>query len=364
MSVVLPLKFLFYSVAIVTSLSHQIIVRNFTLKSTFIAGLFSNIIGLSTIWISISYGGVLPLIFVSMFFIGIAFTSVLNSIITYFVIEFPGRISVSLIIMFAFGNGGSLISNILFNALKAANFSSGFFFLTIVLMVLAILYIGVRFFDPQFPKHLTHLRKGTLLWKELHYRLVFFIFSIIAYGAVESIFGVWSGMYLLKFITQALTKDAVSIFWLSMVVGQILLMIPLYFFSGRKIFPFLILTLIFAIFFYQKQTHLAGFIASLVIGGVGCAAIFPILLSFLEEEVIELSRMSGRENYLPYIETGTCFMLAGYFFGVGIVDLWVLKTAEHPTSPMENVFHWGVIVIASLGLLSTYLTWSSSSPED
>ncbi len=362
--VLLPLKFSFYAVVILTSIFHQIFVRNFTLKFTLMAGLFCNVIGLATIWASISMGGSLTLVFISMFFIGVALTSVLNSIITYLVIEFPGRVIIALIIMFAFCNFGNLASNILFNAFKAANFNNGFFFLSILLMVASILYIGLKFFDPEFPKHLAHLRKGTLLWKELHYRLGFFIISIIAYGIIESIFGVWSGVYLLKFLSQALTKGLVSIFWLSMMIGQLSLLTPLYFYSPKKIFPFLILALILTTFFYHEQTSLSGFVLSLILGGISCAAIFPILLSFMEEEVIELSRDAGQENYLPYIETGTCLMLGGYFVGVAIVDIWVLKYIEKPTFPMHNVFHWAAIVIACLGLLSTYLTWSSSTQEE
>jgi hypothetical protein len=148
-----------------------------------------------------------------------------------------------------------------------------------------------------------------------------------------------------------------------MMLGQLILLIPLYYYSARKVFPFLILGLIFTIFFYAKQTQTIGLILSLILGGVGCAAIFPILLSFMEQEVIELSSKSGRENYLPYIETGTCLMLAGYFFGLGTVDIWVLHSIEFPRFSLENVFHWAIIVISCLGLLSTYLTWSSSSQE-
>jgi hypothetical protein len=328
------------------------------------AGLFCNVIGLATIWISISLGGFLSLIFISMFFIGVALTSVLNSIITYLVIEFPKRVLIALIVLFAFCNLGNILSNILFNAFKAVNFNTGFFIVSILLMVASIVYVSRKFSDPEFPKHLAHLRKGTLLWKELHYRLGFFILSVIAYGIIESIFGVWSGVYLLKFLSQGLTKGLVSIFWLAMVIGQLSLLTPLYFYSPKKIFPFLILGLILTTFFYHEQISLLGFVLSLIVGGIGCAAIFPILLSFMEEEVIELSKEAGHENYLPYIETGTCLMLAGYFVGVAIVDIWVLYYINHPTFPMHNVFHWAIIVIACLGLLSTYLTWSSSSQEE
>lgn len=362
--VLVYLKILRYSVILLTSCFHYILLRYFSLKITLMAGLLCNIIGLSLTWLSLLLGGSLALIVLSFIFISFALISVLNCLITYIVIDLPENTGVGIMTMFAFGNGGLMMSNIIFSVFEARQFSSNFFLLTIVLLVLSIIFIGAKFYNPPFPKHLEHLRKGGLIWRELHYRLVFFILSIIAYGFVESIFGVWGEDFLLQYLPQNLAKDTVSIFWFSMIIGQIILLLPLYLYPARRIFSILILFLIGTIIFLERQTYFPGLMASFILAGFGCAAMFPILLSFLEKELMEISTLSHQNSYLPHIETGTCLMLGGYFLGIGIVDLWLSKYTAHPEIGKHQIFHLGIILLAAIGLMTAYLNWSSVNPDE
>ena len=347
-------KILLYCFVIATSCSHQLLMKVLDLKFTLIAGLLCNGIALSLIWLNIQLGGYYGIIVLNTIFIGLALPSVLNCLITYLVIEYPKKTGLGVMALFAFANLGNMSSNLLFAFLSRTEF----IILSLFLLTIAILFIYFNFFDSKFPKHLEHLRKGTLIWKELHYRLGLFIIAIISYGIVESTFGIWGEIYLTQFISDTLAKETISIFWFSLIIGQILLLLPLYLYPARKIFNLLVLTLVIAIFFFQHQTHPLGIILSIILIGFSCAAIFPILLSFMETEIYEITHQSDQYHFLPFIEIGISFMLGGYFLGVGIIDLWADKITQHPSIYHSNIYIFSILCISIVGLIGTYLNWS------
>ena len=59
-------------------------------------------------------------------------------------------------------------------------------------------FVYANFLNPIVPKYLVHLRRGTLIWKELHYRMGLFVLAMVFYGIVESAFSIWGSFYLLK----------------------------------------------------------------------------------------------------------------------------------------------------------------------
>jgi len=85
------------------------------------------------------------------------------SAITYLVLEFPKTLIASIMALFAFGDVGGILANLLFSALKGTQYGVSFFLFSIVLLVGLIWYIAVTFLDPQFPKHLQKRRLQELL---------------------------------------------------------------------------------------------------------------------------------------------------------------------------------------------------------
>src|SRR5690606_23106317 len=118
-------------------------------------------------------------------------------------------------------------------------------------------------------------------------------------------------------------------------LGQVFLLIPLYFISPKKIFYFLAALVIGSALLFPGQENLSGIIPFLAIAGFGCSAVFPILLSQMEKELMPLAQGA---SLMPYIEKSISLMIAGYFVGVGAVDLWVELLRKAPLFSMEAHF--------------------------
>lgn len=346
-------KIVLYAFAIGTSLAHQSLCRQIGLRKTLYLGLLFNIFGLFILMVNQLIGeeGGMFLIFSDMIFFGIALTSVINSLITYIILEFPKKVGAGIAALFAVFNGGVMLAPILLNSVSMGSQSELIYPFLICLLFLSLWFVHVFFFSPTFPSHLDHLRKGSLIWKELHYRLGLFVISIIAYGLIETTFSLWGFIEIKNVLGMSIANNTISIFWLFMIIGQVLLLIPLYFFPARSLFYLLILMVIGAAIYFPLQNQLSGFVIGLSLAGFGCATIFPILLSMMEREML-LFAIGNR--LLPFIETAVSVMLAGYFLGVGTIDLLVQQYGDQLWLP-TTYFHLAVCFSAITGLCALYL---------
>jgi hypothetical protein len=344
-------KLILYTCAIIVSFCHQIFCRNFGLKDTLIGGLFLNMAGLTILWINQNVGGIELLVFPTMLCFGGALTSVINSLITYIIIEFPKKVSAGTVSLFIFLNGGVMLAPLFLNGFERAGATFWIHGVLIALCLLATWHIRRRFFNPHYPAHLKHLRKGSLIWKELHYRLALFFAAIIGYGLTENTFNLWGFLKIETYFGESIANETVSLMWIFMIVGQILLLIPLYLYSTKNVLYILIPFIIGALFFFSYQTTLPGFVASLILGGIGCSAVFPILLSMMEKELVWVAKKS---HLLPYVEASLSVMVAGYIFGVGAIDIW---TSTWETLPENTGFYIRLasIFIGCTGVIALFL---------
>jgi hypothetical protein len=364
LSNIIPLNVFFYSVMIVTSILHPFIMRSFSLKFALLAGLLSDLFAVSLWMINESVGGSQSLSFLSFFFAGIAIISVINCLITYLVVEFPKSLGFAMIGLFLFANIGMSIQITLFSIWKERSFYLTFCILFITFLLLAVGFVYTQFFNPVVPKHLVHLRRGSLIWKEFHYRMALFIFAMLFYGIVETVYGSWGGVYLRNFMNEKETNCAIIYFWVAMVVGQLALLAPIYYYSARKIFSLLLLYGIVVTFFLEQQTEAHRLIFGYIAAGFGCSIIFPTLLAFFEKEVMHTCAFSKIESPIAFIETGISLMVGAYITGVGIVTLWVSKLGTEPTLFTSIVFHKVILLLVGIGLISTYLNWGSRILKD
>jgi hypothetical protein len=145
-----------------------------------------------------------------------------------------------------------------------------------------------------------------------------------------------------------------------MIVGQVILLLPLYFLPARLVFYTLILLIIVALTMFPMQDTRTGFIAALCMGGFGCSAVFPILISMIEKELFQFAK--GSRLY-PFFETACSVMMAGYFIGVGTNDLWSEKATSLSESLISNHFLNAIIFIVSVGLIAIYLILTRNKKE-
>ncbi len=350
-------KVILYTLAIATSLSNQIICRKIGLRNILYGGLLCNLLGMLLLFANQFLGekGIIPLIYLDMVFFGLAITSVINALVTYIIIEYPKKVGVAIVALFAFLNLGASLAPIAMGVFQRLHIASLFFPFLIVLLLISLWFVHVYFFDPPFPAHLAHLRKGTLIWKELHYRLALYVVAIIAYGLTETTFSLWGYVQIKHLLGAARADEAIPLFWVSLIIGQILLLLPLYFFSAKRIFYLLVLIIMAAGYYCSLQTGTLRLILGLLAAGFGCSAVFPILLSMMEKEILPFAH-GGR--LLFYIEMIVSLMLAGYFFGVGTIDIWVQKFGERPIFPIPFHFFLATLFIAVTGAIVLFLNWT------
>src|SRR3989338_4971139 len=345
-------KVLLYTCAISVSLLHQWMCRTLGLRKVLYCGLLLNLFGMTTLFLSTLGGGKGPLllVFLNMIFFGAALTSVINSLVTYIIVEFPKRVGVVVVVLFVFFNLGAMLAPLIQDTTPAIIYS-----VLGTLLLLGIWFVHVFFFDLPLSARRIHMEKGSLIWKQLHYRLLLLCIAIIAYALTETTFNVWGYVDLISRFGLKAADHTIPTFWFFLIVGQITLLIPLYFFPPKRIFYFLILVIIAATFMYPLQTDIKGFITWLAIAGFGCSAVFPILLSQMEKELFPIAK---GKNIYSYIEKSISLLFACYFTGVGIIDIWALQFGPSAASLLTLNFRLAAIFIVITGLISLFLDFT------
>jgi hypothetical protein len=226
------------------------------------------------------------------------------------------------------------------------------YFLLCALLLLSIWFVHTYFFDPSVSPAEIQMKKGSLIWRQLHYRLALFVIAIIAYGLTETTFNLWGYIQIQNLFGSHVADVTTPFFWMALILGQILLLVPLYFLPARKVFYCLILVIMGSTFFFPVQEKIPGMIFWLGVAGFGCSAVFPILLSQMEKEMLPFAK--GAKIY-PYIEKSISLMLAGYFVGVGLIDLWVQYLGEQVSQFTRFHFHLAGFFIACTGVIALFL---------
>jgi len=298
-----------------------LLTRKWGLKKVLIRGLYLYLIGLSILLCAHLFQGnkeaIIAIIFSGTFLFGIAFSTVAITLITYVILEFPKHIGMGLIVLMVFYNLGAMLSPILLNIFDTWEKGLILSAIIAVLMLTIIRLIRNIFFDPSLSKDVKHLRKGSLIWKEMHYRFALFILCMFFYGICENTFNIWGELRMLEWVSSHLANDAIMIFWLFLVIGQVIIILPLHHFSMHRIIYFIIGIMAASLIYLPFQKTFPSFINGLAIGGIGCSACIPILLSMIEMEIADL--IHDDTERLPYLEISVSMMVAAYFLGSSII---------------------------------------------
>ncbi len=322
---------------IIMALYNQKLTRKFGVKKVLLGGLGFYFLGLVLFFISQFSSG--SIVFASFFLIlgmivcGIAFSTAFIALVTYLVLGSPKSLEMSITALFAFVNIGAMLSPLVMHYLTSWDAQTFFLIFVESLILFSIIFIYEYFVDPSFPAHLQKFRRPTLIWRELHYRFFLFVVMIMLYSICESTLNVWGAKFLGFFLHPGTVSWMVAIFWLFLIIGQFLMLIPLYFFATRGVFFFLLFLLVLVLISLPVQTEWVGFVSRLALGGVACSAVSPILISMLEEELREVQHTSYFHlRILPYFEMGIAWIIMGYFASNGMIalasEMIILPTKE------------------------------------
>jgi MFS family permease len=339
---------------------NQTLARFIGLKKVLILGFLFNLFGLICFLFIISGWGALnilyTLLFLKTFFMGFALTTVLVSVLSYIIYELPEKIGTGILVYFAFGNiGGFVVFPFFYNLCTTHNLGFLFISLLIFITIASVFFINVTFFEPHLPKHLSHFRKGTLIWKELHYRLVLFLIVGVLFSIMENAFSAGGFVHLNRFFDPFLSYKLISIFWTFVIISQFFLSFLILFIDFRHLFYFLVVMILSALWLFPYQTSLGGLIFVFAIAGIGCSGSFAIILSGLEKELIYIARRYHHLAFLPTIECTVALMLGAYFLGEGLINLKIelldnLKNVDISSDFKITVF-LGIIMLAIISFL-------------
>lgn len=315
-----------YFSGIIVALTIQWFSRIFGIKSIFVAGLASSFIGMAFFYAThlVNPGSGVSFLFLvcGMVMIGAAVSSVAIVLATYVVIEFPKKIAMGLVFLYSCLNAGIMISGPTFDYFERIG-AQGLYLIVLALSMAFFIWLIRRYFvAPYIPRHLEKLRKGSPLWKELRYRMGIFVFSMVLYGLLENTFNINGRDYLRTIFPHGIADKIIFSFWLTLTLGQIGIGIPSFWILPSKVVRVLPIFIILGLFLIPLQTDFSGYLLTFMIGGIGCSAVFPLLLAMLMLEMRHVNEEQvSHTEMAPYFEAGCGYMVASYMLGIGLVAL-------------------------------------------
>lgn len=346
----IELKGILYTVAIIVSFLHPFLTNKFGLRRILTLSLLSDAMGficflIQHFWYS-PFAFIFPYLGVAFF--GAAALSVLNCLLIYIIWDYPKKTVMGITALIAFANIGFFLDLLIAGIKNIHLYQTELFLLLIALLLFFTATSSLIYDEPPYSKDIKSLRSGSLLWKEMHQRLFLFLLAIIFYSATEATFNFWGEAFLESLAISFLIP--LALFWIGMIAGQFFLLIPLSYGDPYKILFGKVSIVVIALImipFLKAHGHLNS---SFLLGGLGCAGIFPILLSLLEAELIHIALISRYNDYIPLIDTAISIMTAGYLFGVAVIDFW---TGPFFHKNFQVPFFLAVVLIlSSCGMLA------------
>ena len=341
------------SIAIINAFATPWLAKIYGLKKYLIFGLWAYLIGLVLFTLSNYTQNAFWLVLVILFASGlfaVAFSSVIINLITYVLLEMPKHFGIGVALLFAFMNTGGLISPFLLDWFKS--WQNGWILTTglAAFLLLAIGGIHLFFPEPVYPKKLQIFRKDTLIWQKMHYRFLLFMLAIILYGVCENTFNLWGHLYVQSLFSKATAHHLISLFWLFLILGQLLVLTPMLLFSNFRVFFILVSLILISLFFLPVQKDLNIIRVLFMVAGLGCSACFPILLSLLETEITNLAKDS-HSPVVPYLEFSSAYIVGGYLIGISLIGMKIEFSENITALHIVKNFHY--TTLACLALLGT-----------
>lgn len=358
---ILSLSLYFSGVAV--PLLNQRFCRLWGIKRVFISGLCANFVGigfflLTNFLTAGSFVSYLLIVF-GMLSLGAAISSIATILATYVVVEFPKIIALGLILFYSALNFGFQLSHPLLTYFSEVGAQGAYLVGLTLVMAFFVLIVRLYFVAPAIPGHLDEFRKGTQIWKELHYRFGLFIVAMIFYGMIETTFTAFGHRYLEDFVSIDAANSALFFFWLALNLGQIGIGVPAFWLLPSKVLKILPLFIITALVLIPFQTEASEFLMAFSIGGLGCSAVFPLLIAMIILDIKSLAQRDAHESMIPYMEAGCGYMVASYTLGLGIIAFQAEFMDRFAPNVLLVNFKVGVVYAIALLFLIFYLARTS-----
>jgi MFS family permease len=331
--------------------------RLWGIKRVFISGLVANFIGVAffalTNVLVTSSAMVYLFVVAGMLSLGAAISSVATIIATYVVVEFPKYVAIGLILFYSCLNLGFQLSRPFFSYFSSVGAEGLYLIVLALVMLFFIIIIRAYFSPPEIPRHLDEYRDSARLWKDLNYRFGLFILAMVFYGMIESTFSVFGYRFLANTTSVNVADNAEFFFWLALNLGQIGIGIPAFWIRPSQVLKVLPLFIILALVLIPWQHLSAEFVLAFTIGGLGCSAVFPLLIAMIILDIRSLGVVkSSHESMIPYMEAACGYMVASYTLGLGIIALEMELMSQFEIEALLVNFRVGIgFALAVLGLV-------------
>ncbi len=343
-------KCIFYATALTVSMFHQPISRRIGLKMELAAGVISSALGMLFF---IAHATILPatswVMILSMILMGMSMLSVINCLLTYVILVFSNKTLLGLITLFAFGNAGLMLAPQLLRLGGMLHLTIELIFCITTFLLMYGAGILILFDEPSYAQD-PSLQVNTYLRKEMPLRFPLYMLSVAFYGLAESTFSLWGEGLVSHTISLYLSRISASSFWLSLIVGQILMLILVQRFDPRRVILINCILILAALLWLGNVYSTPYIVLGMVVGGLGCAGILGVTFFSLTREVFFFS-YSNRDRYLTLIENGVSWLMTSYMFAVGLTDIvtdWLDQYSRLP-------FLIGTLYIACYAVIIFYL---------
>jgi MFS family permease len=348
-----------YITAVLTALNTQRLCRKMGIKKVLLSGLAANLIAFAffyLFYVVFPLSGPLAYLFLilGMAAAGFAITSVATVMSTYVIVAFSKVIALGLVILYSGLNLGISVSNPLFSVFSKANLQLVYMGLLAVLVILAIGFVHSRFTQPEIPSYLNERRYMGRLWSRLRGRLVLFMIAMVLYGLIEYTFNLFGYSFVAQKLSSVAADKALIVFWLALNIGQIFIGVPAFWIRPSRVVAVLPLFMILALILLPFQSQEGALLLNIIIGGLGCSAVFPLLLAMLALEVIGPSHSQAKEENIPELESCSGYIIASYHFGTGLIVLQKSLLGNQTIAGIDFHFNLAIAYAVILGLILFY----------
>jgi fucose permease len=344
--------------AIAASLMGARLARRITTKRVYLLGLACSLAAMVILLVSAvvktDQAAAYPLLLIATAFVGAGFGLTVPVLNIYTALFHPAAVDSAVLVLNALLGLGTVLAPVFVAIFVGLGFWWGLPVLSAVLLA-ALLAVSARLPLRAHADETADTRSGQ---PRRHVPRRFWVYAafITCYGICETMNGNWSGLEMTKRLGSSATEASLALatFWGLVTVGRVVFAAVARWLSPRltyRILPFVVI----AAFLLTGQLSAGRAVAGIVVfglAGLGCSALFPLTISFGEEELTTMSAA---------VAGG---IIAFYQLGYGIAAFGVGPLQDAGVS-LSTIFGGTAIVAAVMAGLSFFVvkTRPSGQPE-
>lgn len=274
-----------------------------------------------------------------MFFLGCGFGSLLTSLSTYAFRCFSSASETPLTALYIVLSIGSALGPLLFTLFLSLDM----WWMAPLMTASALIILGI-FSMAFFPKVKEAGAIVSFSISSLPPKKIFWVFALLAllYGLCETLIGTWGTVFLEqdKEIAIPVANYALSLFWLSISAGRILISVFRSNVSNTILFCLLPLFMMLGFIFIAKASSQFSLLLAFSFTGLGCSGFLPLILSV-------------SQKVLPKTMPAIAGAVSGlYIIGYGLASSGMASLERRSGLPLSALFIIGSASALILGMLT------------